>query len=111
LETAVLPLNDAPFGIILTHIPAGANAPAILFSRDPRLLVERVLAAPVAELLELDLALNQLLVFRGVIIMPFAHGATERDQFVCAFGLGHAEYNSRMAGKMQLSRRLLLRPT
>lgn len=38
-----------------------------------------LLAAPFAELFELDLALNLLLIFAGIIILPLADGTTKSD--------------------------------
>jgi hypothetical protein len=51
--------------------------------------MDGLLAAPIAELFELYFALNNLLVFIGVIITPLAHGATERDQPVSMLDLCH----------------------
>ena len=56
-----------------------------LLSGDPRLFVQRFDAAPVTELLKLDLPLHQLLVLIGVIITPLADGAAHRDQPIGMF--------------------------
>ena len=47
--------------------------------------MQRFYAAPVAELLKLDLPLHQLLVLIGVIITPLADGAAHRDQPIGLF--------------------------
>lgn len=45
----------------------------------------RMLPAPLAEFIEFQPVLERLLIFRGVIIYLFAHGAFELDKIV----LGH----------------------
>ncbi len=50
-----------------------------LFAGDPGLFVDGLHPAPITELFELDLAFHQLLIFIGVIITPFANGATHGD--------------------------------
>jgi hypothetical protein len=51
--------------------------------------MQRFYAAPVAELLEFDLSLHQLLVFIGVIITALADVATHRYQPVGMLYLSH----------------------
>ena len=72
-----------------------------LFSGDPRFLVGRLLAAPVTELLELDLPLNLLLVPMGIIIPPFTDGAPHRYQIVGIFHLRHGRNDSLFPPEMQ----------
>ena len=50
-----------------------------LFPREFHLLMHRLLAAPITEFFEFDLALDLLAVFVDVIIAPFADGAAEGD--------------------------------
>jgi len=56
--------------------------------------MHRFHAAPIAELLELDLPFNRLLVFADIIITPLADTATQRDQLISSFNFGHREYIS-----------------
>ena len=60
------------------------------------------LAAPRAELLELDLPLHLLLILMGIVIAPLADGAAEGDQIVGIFNLCHTGYSRTIAAKMQL---------
>ena len=90
LETAVLPLNDAPS----TRRPSGRTRFQYtlrqpLFPGDARLLVDGRLAAPRAKLLEFDLPLHLFLILVGIVIPPFANGAAERDQVIRVFDLCH----------------------
>jgi hypothetical protein len=64
--------------------------------------VHRDLPAPLAEFLELDFALNLLLVLVRIIIAPFADGAAERDQIVRIFNLCHMGHDTPIAPKTQL---------
>ena len=72
-----------------------------LFSSDPCLFVQRFDATPVAELLELDLPLYQLLIFIGVIITTLADAATHRDQPVGMLYLGHGNDDTIFLQKTQ----------
>ena len=63
--------------------------------------MQRDLLAPLAVLLEFDLALHLLLVLVRVIITPLAHGTAEGDQSVSSFNLCHADYNTLFAGLLQ----------
>lgn len=56
--------------------------------------MERLLAAPLTVLHKLYFPLHGFPVLGRVIIAPLADRATERDQFVSTFHLGHGEYNS-----------------
>ena len=67
------------------------SAPGKLFPGDPRFFVRRLLAAPVAELLELYLPLHGLFVLVGIVIAPFADGTAHGDQPVGAFYFCHME--------------------
>jgi hypothetical protein len=53
--------------------------------------VNRLLAAPLTELLEFDLAFNRLLVSASIIITVLADRAAHRDQIVRVFNLSHIE--------------------
>jgi len=53
--------------------------------------VQRLLAAPFAELLELYFPLHGLFVLVGIVITPFADGAAHGYQPVGAFCLCHME--------------------
>jgi len=66
----------------------------ILFSGNPRLLVHRLFAAPLAKFLELQLPLHGLLVLGRIIIPPLANGTAEGDQFVGAFYFRHGNYSN-----------------
>lgn len=59
-------------------------------------------ATPAAELRKFDLALYFLLVFAGVIITPFADGATKGDEIVSVFNLCHTGYRTISARELQL---------
>lgn len=48
------------------------------------------LAAPLTELHKFYLSLHGLPIFGGIVIRPFAYGALQADQLVCALGLGHS---------------------
>jgi hypothetical protein len=78
-----------------------------LFSGDPRFFVEGLLPAPVAELPELDLPLNLFLVLVGIIIPPFADGATQRDQCIGPLYLCHEGNDSVFEEKTQPALTLL----
>ena len=72
-----------------------------LFPRDPCLFVQRFRAAPVAELLQLDLPFHHLLVLVRIIIPALAHGATHRYEPVGMFDLRHGDDDIPFPGKMQ----------
>jgi hypothetical protein len=63
--------------------------------------VQRFHAAPVAELLEFDLPLHQLLIFIGVIITPLADAAAHCDKPVGMLYLGHGNDDTIFRLKMQ----------
>ena len=78
-------LTKLPFFILtqLTkkYIPPKRDVSAMkigLFPGDPRFFMNRLLAAPVAELFEFHFALNLLLVLVGIIIPPLANAAPQR---------------------------------
>ena len=64
----------------------------ILFTADPPLFVERLHAAPVAELLVFDLPFHLLLVLVRIIIPPLANGTAEGDQPVGTLYFCHGDY-------------------
>jgi len=80
----------------------------LLFSGDPRFLVNRLLAAPMTEFLELDLPLNLFLVLVGIIIPPLADGTSHRDQTIGSFRFCHGENDNVDNEKMQQLRVLLV---
>ena len=49
----------------------------------------RLLAAPLAEFIEFNFALNLLLVLMSVVITPLTDGAAQRDEIVRVFNLCH----------------------
>jgi hypothetical protein len=73
----------------------------LLLAGDPCLFVKGFNAAPVAELLKLDLTLHKLFVFIGVVITALANGAAHRDKPVGMFDLCHGDDNTRLLAKMQ----------
>jgi len=68
-----------------------SNSIASLLPADACFLVHGLLAAPLAEFLELDLTLHLFLVFAGIIILPFADGTAQRDEIIRVFDLCHIE--------------------
>ena len=115
LETTVLPLNDAPFfeylhiltQLIEKYIPSKRDVFCLeicLFPRYSRFFVKSLLPAPMAEFLEFDLPLNLFLVFVGIIIPPFADGASQSNKGIGSFYLCHGENNNAYSLKMQTFR-------
>jgi hypothetical protein len=74
-----------------------------LFTGDPCLFVSGFQAAPITELLELDLALHNLLILVRIIITPFTNGAAQRYKPVGMFDLCHGDYITMIARKRQIA--------
>lgn len=73
----------------------------MLFARDPPLFVDGLRAAPITELLELDLPFNNLLVLVRVIVPAFTHRTTQRYQPIGSFYLRHGDDDTIAPGKRQ----------
>ena len=95
LETAVLPLNDAPFRLFYStrnFLKIKCARGAHLFAADPPLFVERLHPAPVAELLIFNLPFHLLLVFVRIVIPPFANGTAKGNKPVGTLYFCHGDY-------------------
>lgn len=66
--------------------------------------MNRLLAAPIAELLIFNFPLHELLVLAHIVVAPFADGAAKGDQSVCAFYLSHGDDDTTPSGKRQTER-------
>ena len=62
-------------------------------------------AAPIAELVQLDLPFHLLLIFIRVIIPPFANGAAKGNEPVCALNFSHGDYDTTIFRERQMAGR------